>query len=84
MRQLAEARGVSVAQLAIAWVASQGVDIVPVIGARRRDRLNEALGALKVQLTDADLAEIVAAIPKDAAAGPRYPAPQMAHLDSEQ
>jgi aryl-alcohol dehydrogenase-like predicted oxidoreductase len=83
LRQLAGLRGISVAQLAIAWVLAQGSDIVPVLGARRRDRLREALGAVDVSLTAADLEEITAAIPRDAAAGARYPAAQMAHLDSE-
>ncbi|MBD2748183.1 aldo/keto reductase [Microvirga sp. BT688] len=83
LRRLAEAKGVSVAQIAIAWVAAQGEDIVPLIGARRRDRLSEALGALDVTLTDEDLAAIERVVPKGAAAGERYPAAQMAMLDSE-
>jgi aryl-alcohol dehydrogenase-like predicted oxidoreductase len=83
LRGLAEAKGVSVAQIAIAWVAAQGEDIVPLIGARRRDRLAEALGALDVTLTEEDRAAIEQAIPKGAAAGERYPATQMAMLDSE-
>ncbi|MGW1865342.1 aldo/keto reductase [Streptomyces mauvecolor] len=87
LRKIAEQKGVSVAQTAIAWVLAQGprhdVDIVPLVGARRRDRLAEALGALDVDLTAADLAAIEAAIPVDAAAGDRYPQAQMAHLDSE-
>jgi aryl-alcohol dehydrogenase-like predicted oxidoreductase len=83
LRRLAEAKGVSVAQIAIAWVAAQGQDIVPLIGARRRDRLSEALGALDVALTSEDLATIEQVIPKGAAAGDRYPAAQMGHLDSE-
>jgi aryl-alcohol dehydrogenase-like predicted oxidoreductase len=83
LRGLAAARGVSVAQLAIAWVLAQGSDIVPVIGARRRDRLAEALGALDVALTAEDLAAIGRAVPKGAAAGARYAAAQMASLDSE-
>ena len=83
LRQLAEAKGVSVAQIAIAWVAAQGDDIIPLIGARRRDRLTEALGALDVTLTDEDLAAIEQVVPKGAAAGERYPAAQMAMLDSE-
>jgi aryl-alcohol dehydrogenase-like predicted oxidoreductase len=56
---------------------------VPLVGARRRDRLTEALGALDVTLTEADLAAIEAAVPAGAAAGDRYAAAQMAHLDSE-
>jgi aryl-alcohol dehydrogenase-like predicted oxidoreductase len=83
LRRIAEAKGVSVAQLAIAWVTAQGEDIVPLIGARRRDRLTEALGALDVTLTTADLAEIEKAVPKGAAAGERYAPAQMAALDSE-
>lgn len=83
LRTVAQARGVSVAQIAIAWVAAQGDDIVPLVGARRRDRLDEALGALDVALTMEDVARIEQAVPKDAAAGSRYAAPLMAHLDSE-
>jgi aryl-alcohol dehydrogenase-like predicted oxidoreductase len=81
---IADAKGVTTAQIAIAWALSRGHDIVPLIGARRRDRLDEALGALDVTLTDADHAQIEAAIPAGAAAGDRYAAAQMAHLDSEQ
>jgi aryl-alcohol dehydrogenase-like predicted oxidoreductase len=83
LRTVAAAKDVSVAQVAIAWVARQGDDIIPLIGARRRDRLAEALGALKVTLTAADLAAIELAVPKNAAAGARYPEAAMAHLDSE-
>ena len=83
LRAVAAARGVSVAQVAIAWVAAQGKDIVPVIGARRRDQLAESLGAAALVLNADDLAAIEKAVPKDAAAGDRYPAAQMAHLDSE-
>ena len=83
LRSIAEAKGVSVAQIAIAWVAAQGADIVPLVGARRRDRLAEALGSLDVQLTAADLEQIEKAVPKDAAAGDRYPTAQVRMLDSE-
>lgn len=83
LRSVAEAKGASVAQIAIAWAAAQGEDVIPLVGARRRDRLAEALGALELTLTAADLAAIERAVPKDAAAGDRYPAPQMAMLDSE-
>ncbi len=83
LRQVAEAKGASVAQIAIAWVLAQGEDIVPVIGERRRDRLEEALGALDLRLGAADLATIEAAAPKGAAAGERYPPAGMASLDSE-
>ncbi len=83
LRSIAEAKDVSVAQIAIAWVAAQGEDIVPLVGARRRDRLAEALGSLDVQLTAADLEQIEKAVPKDAAAGDRYATEQLRTLDSE-
>ncbi|MFJ3664970.1 aldo/keto reductase [Streptomyces sp. NPDC090106] len=83
LAKIAEQKGVSVAQLAIAWVLGRGDDIVPLIGARSRERLDESLGALDVDLDAADLAAIEAAVPADAAAGERYAAAQMAHLDSE-
>lgn len=73
----------SVAQLAIAWVLAQSEDIVPLVGARRRDRLEEALGAVDVELDDEALATIERAVPKGTAAGERYDARQMAILDSE-
>ncbi len=62
---------------------SRGDDIVPLVGARRRERLNESLGALDLQLDENDLAAIETAIPADAAAGTRYDATQMSMLDSE-
>ncbi|MBI0537962.1 aldo/keto reductase [Roseomonas sp. KE2513] len=80
---IAAERGVTTAQLAIAWVASRGEDIVPLVGARRRDRLEEALGAAELVLDEATLAAIEAAIPAGAAAGARYPASQLLHMDSE-
>jgi aryl-alcohol dehydrogenase-like predicted oxidoreductase len=83
LREVADAKRVSVPQLAFAWVLSRGEDIVPLVGARRRDQLQEALGALDVRLTDDDLDRIECAVPPDAAAGDRYGAPQMADLDSE-
>ncbi|MFI1924093.1 MULTISPECIES: aldo/keto reductase [unclassified Streptomyces] len=83
LRKIAEQKGVSVAQIAIAWVLAQGEDIVPLVGARTRERLAESLGALDVVLEAADLAAIEDAVPADAAAGERYSAAAMAHLDSE-
>ncbi|MEU9267914.1 aldo/keto reductase [Streptomyces sp. NPDC048251] len=83
LRKIAEQKGVSVAQIAIAWVLAQGEDIVPLVGARTRERLAESLGALDVVLEAADLAAIEDAVPADAAAGDRYSAAAMAHLDSE-
>jgi len=83
LRAIADELGASVAQVAIAWVAAQGNDIVPLVGARRRDRLSEALGALDVSLTPAHRAALASAFPPGIAAGNRYADEQMAHLDSE-
>jgi aryl-alcohol dehydrogenase-like predicted oxidoreductase len=83
LRAIADDIGASVAQVAIAWVAAQGKDIVPLVGARRRDRLTEALGALKVTLTPAHLAALAKAFPPGAATGGRYPEEHLAHMDSE-
>jgi aryl-alcohol dehydrogenase-like predicted oxidoreductase len=80
---LAAARGVTAAQLAIAWVASRGDDIIPLIGTKRRDRLAEALQDLDLTLSTDDLAAIEAAVPAAAVAGDRYEASQVAALDSE-
>src|SRR3954453_4723158 len=83
LRPVADERGVTVAQIAIAWALSQGDYIVPLMGARRRDQLDEALGALEVELDDEYLAQIEQAVPPGAAAGDRYPEQAMATLDSE-
>ena len=83
LRAIADAKGATVAQIAIAWVLSRGDDIVPLVGARRRERLDEALGALDVTLDRTDLDQIEQAVPAGAASGDRYAADQMAHLDSE-
>ena len=80
---IAKTRGITVAQLAIAWVLSRGEDIVPLIGARKRDRLSEALGALDIALSKDEIAAIEKAVPPDAIKGDRYMAAQMEHLDSE-
>jgi aryl-alcohol dehydrogenase-like predicted oxidoreductase len=84
LRAIAADKQATMAQIAIAWVMSRGKDIVPLVGARRRDRLAESLGALDVQLSAADLARIEAAVPADAIAGERYAPAVMAHMDSEQ
>ncbi len=83
LKGVAEAKRITVAQLAIAWVASRGADIVPLIGARKRERLHEALDALAATLSGEEIARIESAIPLDAVAGARYAPDQMAHLDSE-
>jgi len=83
LRTLAEARGATVAQVAIAWVLARGEDIVALVGARTPERLQEALGAQRLELSADEQAELERAIPPDAAVGDRYPAQQMAALDSE-
>ena len=84
LRPIAEEKGATVAQLAVGWVLSRGQDIVPLVGTTRRDRLAEAIGAVGLELTEADLAAIERAAPPGAAAGERYDERQMAMLDSEQ
>ena len=83
LRAIADEIGATPAQVAIAWVAAQGNDIVPLVGARRRDRLAEALGAPNVKLTATHLAGLADAFPPGIAAGERYPESQLAHMDSE-
>ena len=83
LRAVAEDLDASVAQVAIAWVLSRGEDIVPLIGARTRERLTEARGALDLTLSDDDIEEIEQAMPAEAAVGDRYPEAQMGQLDSE-
>jgi pyridoxine 4-dehydrogenase len=83
LEKIAQERGVTTAQLAIAWVLAQGSDIVPLIGTKRRARLTEALAAFELTLTPAELAAIEAAVPADSVAGDRYDSHSMASLDSE-
>jgi aryl-alcohol dehydrogenase-like predicted oxidoreductase len=83
LQSVADRRGATVAQVAIAWVLSRGMDIVPLVGARSRTRLTESLGATEVTLTPEDCTDIERAMPAGAAAGERYPAPVLAHMDSE-
>jgi aryl-alcohol dehydrogenase-like predicted oxidoreductase len=80
LRQVAEAKGCTVAQLAIAWVAAQGDEIVPLVGAKTRERLAEALPAIELTLTADDLAEIEKVVPSGAARGDRYPSALMSGL----
>jgi aryl-alcohol dehydrogenase-like predicted oxidoreductase len=83
LRRLAEAKGATVAELAIAWVLSRGEEIVPLVGSRTRAQLREALAALDIELGAEDASALERAVPADAVAGDRYPSPQMAMLDSE-
>jgi aryl-alcohol dehydrogenase-like predicted oxidoreductase len=83
LRKVAESKGVTVAQIAIAWALHRGDDIVPLVGSRTRAQLVEALGALDVKLEASEIAALENAVPRNAAAGARYPAPAMGDLDSE-
>ncbi|MBN9164671.1 MAG: aldo/keto reductase [Myxococcales bacterium 68-20] len=79
----AAARGQTPAQLAIAWALAKQPRLVPLIGARTRQQLDGALGALDKPLSASELAELERIVPRDAVAGTRYDEVQMAHLDSE-
>jgi aryl-alcohol dehydrogenase-like predicted oxidoreductase len=80
---LAKEKGVTSAQLAIAWVLSRGNDIIPLVGTKNRKRLADSLKALEVKLTPEELGQIEAAVPASAVAGTRYDSHGMAMLDSE-
>jgi aryl-alcohol dehydrogenase-like predicted oxidoreductase len=80
---IAKEKGATTAQLAIAWVLNRGDDIIPLIGARNRQRLQEALSALDLTLTEEELARIERAVPAERVAGTRYAEAQMSALDSE-
>ncbi len=80
---VAKEHGATVSQLAVAWVLSRGDDIFPIIGSRTPAQFKDTLAALSIKLTTDDIARIENAIPPGSAAGTRYAAPQMAHLDSE-
>jgi aryl-alcohol dehydrogenase-like predicted oxidoreductase len=83
LRRFAEARGMTPGQLAIAWVLAQKPAFVPIVGAKTRAQLDDALGALDRPLSGDDLAALEALVPPGAFAGDRYGAEQMRHLDSE-
>ena len=73
LQQMAHDKGCTASQLALAWVLTQGEDIVPIPGTKRIKYLEENLRAMEIRLTDADLAQIESISPRGAAAGPRYP-----------
>jgi aryl-alcohol dehydrogenase-like predicted oxidoreductase len=81
VKNLAQRKGCTPSQLALAWVLAQGDDIVPIPGTKRRSYLKENLGALSVTLNASDLEEIEEAFPLGAAAGERYPATFMPTLN---
>jgi aryl-alcohol dehydrogenase-like predicted oxidoreductase len=82
VRELAEGKGVTPSQLAIAWVLAQGDDVVPIPGTKRRRYLEENLGALEVELTGEDLAAIEKVTPRGSVAGARYNPEMMANVDA--
>jgi aryl-alcohol dehydrogenase-like predicted oxidoreductase len=73
LRALAEEKGVTAGQLALAWVQAKGEDVVPIPGTKRRKYLEENVAAAALELTAADVEAIEAAAPADAIAGERYP-----------
>jgi aryl-alcohol dehydrogenase-like predicted oxidoreductase len=77
IERIAQDKGCTPAQLVLAWLLAQGEDILPIPGTKRKARVDENLGALKVKLDKQDLDRISAAVPVGAAAGTRYPEPQM-------
>jgi aryl-alcohol dehydrogenase-like predicted oxidoreductase len=81
LRELAGSRGVTAAQLALAWVLAQGDDIVSIPGTKRRRYLAENLGALDVELSTEELTAIEEAVPRGTASGARYAPAQLANLD---
>ncbi len=80
---LAKSKGVTPAQLALAWVLRQGSDIIPVMGARKRTQLAECLAALEIHLTAEESAQLEAAVSPEKITGTRYDERQMKMLDSE-
>ena len=83
VREVADQRGLTVAQLAIAWALYKGDDSEPVVGSRRRSQLADTVGAADAVLSQDDIDALEAVVPRGSAAGPRYVAAQMAMLDSE-
>jgi aryl-alcohol dehydrogenase-like predicted oxidoreductase len=72
VREVAEGKGVTPGQLALAWLLAQGQDIVPIPGTKRRKYLEENAGASGVELAEEDLRRIEEAMPRGSAAGERY------------
>jgi aryl-alcohol dehydrogenase-like predicted oxidoreductase len=83
LHDIAKEKGVTPATLAIAYVRAKGKDIIPVVGAKTRAQLKDAVAAVKVQLSAQDVSRLEAAVPAEAVAGTRYDAHQMKALDSE-
>ncbi|MCZ1002336.1 aldo/keto reductase [Streptomyces mirabilis] len=82
LKKLAAAKGITTAQLALAWLLAQGDDVVPIPGTRNATRLEENAGAVDVELTDADLEHITTILPQGSA-GSRYPAAMLAAMSTD-
>jgi aryl-alcohol dehydrogenase-like predicted oxidoreductase len=80
VRELAAERDVTPAQVALAWVLAQGVDIVPIPGTTKPERVDENVAAAELELSAAELERLDAAVPPGAAVGDRYPAPMMSAI----
>lgn len=78
VRSIANKKGITSGQLALAWVMAQGDDVVPIPGTKRRTYLEENIAAVPMSFSESEMNEIEAALPRDAAAGGRYPEAMMA------
>jgi aryl-alcohol dehydrogenase-like predicted oxidoreductase len=83
LQTIARQKGVGVAQLALGWILTKGNEIIPLVGARTRVQLNEALETLSLSFSASDVAALENAIPAESVAGERYAVEQMRTLDSE-
>jgi aryl-alcohol dehydrogenase-like predicted oxidoreductase len=81
IRVFAEERGMTAAQLVLAWVLSRGEGIIPLVGTRRRRYLEQAIGCFDFSLSEKEWAELEDVVPRGSAAGSRYPEPLMKQLD---
>ncbi len=81
VRAIADRRGVKAGQLALAWVLAKGEDLAPIPGTKRRKYLEENAAAADIKLSDAEIAELEAAVPQDEIAGERYAAANLKNID---
>ena len=77
LEQISKQKNCTVAQLVLAWLLAQGTDVLPIPGTKRKERVEENLGALAIRLTPQELQRVSDAAPPGAGAGPRYPAEGM-------
>ncbi|WP_142333060.1 aldo/keto reductase, partial [Bacillus sp. AFS073361] len=76
LREIAEEKQATIAEIAIAWVLSKGEDVIPLIGARKQSQLHVSLGAVDLNLSSDDLLRIEGAVPSELVAGEYYPVPR--------